>query len=167
MWAIQIANDWAEATVTWANQPATTGSVANSPAGPGYRQWNVTSQVQAMHLTGAHHGFLIRDAAESSRSFEQQFHSKEKGETPPLLEVRFADPPVVGAITHVDSAPPVATGPEIGQALEEVEQASKLYLPIAHRMAHIGPSAQSDSLTVEAPAKVEQPGKIYLPIIER
>ena len=39
--------------------------------------------------TGANNGFLIRDAVEGQDS-EQQFHSREKGESPPQLVVRFA-----------------------------------------------------------------------------
>jgi hypothetical protein len=38
---------------------------------------------------GDNHGFLIRDAAESGSGFEQQFHAREKGESPPVLVVRF------------------------------------------------------------------------------
>jgi hypothetical protein len=37
----------------------------------------------------ANHGFLIRDAVEGQDA-EQQFHSREKGETPPQLVIRFA-----------------------------------------------------------------------------
>jgi hypothetical protein len=48
----------------------------------------VTAQVQAMYLE-ANHGFLIRDSVEGQDA-EQQFHSREKGENPPQLVVRFA-----------------------------------------------------------------------------
>jgi hypothetical protein len=36
----------------------------------------------------ANHGFLVRDALEGQDA-EQQFHSREKGESPPQLVVRF------------------------------------------------------------------------------
>ena len=42
-----------------------------------------------MYGAGANHGFLIRDAVEGNSGAEQQFHSKEKGETPPQLVVTF------------------------------------------------------------------------------
>jgi hypothetical protein len=35
------------------------------------------------------HGFLVRDATEGGGGFEQQFHSREKGETPPTLVIQF------------------------------------------------------------------------------
>jgi hypothetical protein len=43
-----------------------------------------------MYDTAAHHGFLIRDATEGGGGSEQQFHSKEKGETMPELVITFA-----------------------------------------------------------------------------
>jgi hypothetical protein len=75
--------------VTWNNQPATTGTAATTSSGSGYRQWTVTSQVQAMYAAGANHGFLIRDASESGGGAEQQFHSREKGESMPQLVITF------------------------------------------------------------------------------
>ena len=80
---------WSEGSVTWNNQPATTGPAAATPAGSGYLQWNVTSQVQSMYATNGLHGFLIRDAAEGGSGSEQQLHSKEKGENPPQLVITF------------------------------------------------------------------------------
>jgi hypothetical protein len=87
--ALRIAAGWSENLVTWSNQPVTTGAAAATASGTGYREWNVTSHVQAMYETGSNHGFLIRDAAEGADA-EQQFHSREKGESPPQLVVRFA-----------------------------------------------------------------------------
>ena len=86
--ALRLASAWSENLVNWGNQPQTTGVAATAAAGTGYREWAVTSQVQAMYLEG-NHGFLIRDAVEAQDA-EQQFHSREKGETPPQLVVRFA-----------------------------------------------------------------------------
>jgi hypothetical protein len=39
---------------------------------------------------GANHGFLIRDATEGGSGSEQQYHSREKGENPPMLIITFA-----------------------------------------------------------------------------
>jgi hypothetical protein len=74
--------------VNWSNQPPTAGAAAVTASGSGYREWTVTSHVQAMYAD-SNHGFLIRDAVEGNDA-EQQFHSREKGENPPQLVVRFA-----------------------------------------------------------------------------
>jgi hypothetical protein len=87
--ALRIDAGWSENLVTWSNQPQTTGTAATTVSGNGYREWNVTSHVQAMYDGAANHGFLIRDAAENADA-EQQFHSREKGENPPQLVLRFA-----------------------------------------------------------------------------
>ncbi|HEX7255584.1 MAG TPA: DNRLRE domain-containing protein, partial [Gaiellaceae bacterium] len=87
--AARLAAAWAENTVSWNTQPPTTGAAATTTSGFGYREWDVSSQVQAMVADGASHGFLIRDAIEGQDA-EQQFHSREKGESPPQLVVRFA-----------------------------------------------------------------------------
>ncbi len=97
--ALQVAGPWVEGAVTWANQPATTGVVASTSSGSGYRQWDVTAQVQAMLASGANHGFLIRDAAEGQDA-EQQFHSREKGEWPPQLIVTYVAAPVPTTTTE-------------------------------------------------------------------
>jgi hypothetical protein len=41
-----------------------------------------------MYDSGGGHGFLIRDATENANA-EQQFHSREKGQNPPQLVIRF------------------------------------------------------------------------------
>jgi hypothetical protein len=87
--ALPLAAGWVENGVSWSNQPGTTGAGASTASGFGYREWDVSAQVQAMLNEGAHHGFLIRDAVENGDA-EQQFHSKEKGESTPQLVVRFA-----------------------------------------------------------------------------
>jgi hypothetical protein len=117
--AWQVSASWAENGVTWNNQPATTGSPAITNSGSGWRQWDVTALVQAMYAANAHNGFLIRDAVEgANNSAEQQFHSREKGETPPELVLAFGggatsvptptDTPVPTA-TPTDTALPTAT----------------------------------------------------------
>ena len=76
--AIPLGAAWTETGVTWGNQPATSGTAATTTSGFGYRDWTVTSQVQAMYTPGANHGFLIRDASENGGGFDQAFHSREK-----------------------------------------------------------------------------------------
>lgn len=86
--AIPIATAWSETSVVWNNRPGATGTAASTTSGAGWRQWSVTSQVNAMY-TGANHGFLIRDANESSSGNEQLFTSRENTTTSPQLIVTF------------------------------------------------------------------------------
>jgi predicted outer membrane repeat protein len=86
--ALRLASTWAENQVNWSNQPLTTGAAATTASGSGYLEWIVTSQLQAMYA-GSNNGFLIRDASEGQDA-EQQFHAREKGESPPQLVVRVA-----------------------------------------------------------------------------
>jgi CSLREA domain-containing protein len=100
--ALRITGAWTENGVTWSNQPATNGTAATTSSGSGYREWNVAAQVQAMFDTGANHGFLIRDASEGGGGSEQQFHSREKGESMPELVITFA--PAIAGTTTVTTA---------------------------------------------------------------
>jgi hypothetical protein len=87
--ALSVNAAWTENGVTWANQPTTTGTAATTTSGSGYRQWNVTAQVQGQFDSGNNFGFLIRDAVEG-QDHEQQFHSREKApDNPPQLVVTF------------------------------------------------------------------------------
>jgi large repetitive protein len=89
---IRLAFGWSESLVTWGTQPATVGTPSTAWSGEGYMQWNVTSSVHAM-LAGVNHGFLVRDAAEGTElAGGHGFFSKEKGESPPQLVIRFATP---------------------------------------------------------------------------
>ena len=88
--AIPLAAAWNESSVTWANQPAATGQAATVASGAGYREWNVTQQLDAMYAPLAGNGFLIRDSVESGDGIEQAFNSREKGtDNAPQLVVRF------------------------------------------------------------------------------
>jgi len=112
--ALQVAATWTENGVTWANQPATTGSAATAASGTGYREWTVTGQVLAM--ASANHGFLLRDATEGQDA-EQSYHSREKGQSPPQLVLRFVAAPSGGAIP---TGPGVCDGSCVGPASEAV-----------------------------------------------
>jgi parallel beta-helix repeat protein len=90
--ALQVSGTWSENSVTWSNQPSTTGTAATTTSGSGYRQWNVTTQVQSMMTSGVNNGFLIRDAVEN-QDREQQFNSREKGQNMPQLVVTFVQAP--------------------------------------------------------------------------
>ena len=82
---------WTESAVTWANQPATTGTPATTSSGNGWREWTVKGQVSAMLAAGGGHGFLVRDASENN-DHEQQFRSRENGSNRPQLVITWAAP---------------------------------------------------------------------------
>jgi len=86
--AWQINSGWTENDVNWSNQPTITGTAVTTGSGNGYLEWNVASLVQLMY-SGANNGFLIKDASEGGGGSEQQFHSREKGESMPELVITF------------------------------------------------------------------------------
>jgi hypothetical protein len=88
----RLDGSWTESGVTWQNAPATTGTAATTTSGTGYRQWGVEAIVQNMYSTGQNNGFLVKDANENQDA-EQQFYSREKGESPPQLVVEFKPAP--------------------------------------------------------------------------
>jgi len=113
--AVSLASAWSEGSVSWSNQPETTGPAAATWSTDGYLRWNVTSQVQTSYDTGANHGFLIRDPGEGTDAGDLHgFNSKEKGENPPELVIRFAVPP-----TGESPAPPVPAAVLCGQVLTQ------------------------------------------------
>jgi parallel beta-helix repeat protein len=91
---VRLASAWSESQVLWGNQPSTVGAAATAWSTDGYMQWNVASQVQAM-LAAGNHGFLIREAAEGTEEGGpgHGFNSRENGENPPELVLRFGAPP--------------------------------------------------------------------------
>jgi large repetitive protein len=115
--AVRLASTWSEGSVRWGNQPLTTGAAAAAWSTDGYLRWTVTAQVRAGYDTGVHHGFLVRDAAEGTDAGGRHgFHSREKGEHPPQLVIRFA-PPQTGE--PLPPAAPVPTAVRCGQVLTQ------------------------------------------------
>jgi parallel beta-helix repeat protein len=114
---LRLASSWSEDRVTWSDQPDTTGTAATAWSSDGYIRWTVTSQVLAM-LVGPNHGFLIRDRAEGAESGgEHSFHSREKGDSPPELVIRFAPPP--SGEPPGPPAPPTPAAAHCGQVLTQ------------------------------------------------
>jgi hypothetical protein len=104
---VRLTSAWGENNVSWGNQPATAGPVAESWGGFGYVQWDVTAHVQAMYADGGNHGFLIRHAVENHPfGAEAAFFSKEQLENPPQLVVCFVGCPSGGAGTPAPPSPP-------------------------------------------------------------
>lgn len=88
--AYRVAASWAEAGVTWSNQPGTSGSPSTSPSGNGWREWAVLQQVLGMYTSG-NHGFMLRDQTEGSggQGFTQVYDSRESAGNPPALVLTF------------------------------------------------------------------------------
>jgi hypothetical protein len=86
--ALRITGTWAENTVRWNTQPATTTPAATTTSASGWNQWTVTAQVQAMYSV-ANHGFMIRFDSEGNPSAEMQFHARNKGSEHPELRITF------------------------------------------------------------------------------
>jgi large repetitive protein len=84
--ATRVAATWGEGSVNWSNQPATTGASASTTSGTGWREWNVTSQINA---GGGQHGWVIQDQSENGSGQEQQFHSRENATNRPGLVITF------------------------------------------------------------------------------
>jgi parallel beta-helix repeat protein len=107
-----IAGPWSEGSVTWSNQPAVAGGSATTSSGAGWRQWTVTSQVDAMFTSGANNGFRVRDNQENN-DHEQQFASRESSQNRPQLILTFVAAPAP------DTTPPETTidaGPSDGDS---------------------------------------------------
>jgi hypothetical protein len=90
MQAYRAAAPWGEGSVTWANQPAVTGTPASTASALGWIQFDVTTLVQAMYA-GSNDGFLVRDAVESQNpASTQQFSSSEAATSHPELVITLA-----------------------------------------------------------------------------
>jgi large repetitive protein len=86
--ALRLGATWAENTVRWTGQPATTGAAATTTSVSGWNEWGVTSHVQAMYA-GSNNGFLIRFDVETNPAAEMQFHARNKGSQHPELRITF------------------------------------------------------------------------------
>jgi hypothetical protein len=82
--AYQAAASWTETGVTWANQPATSGSAASTSNSSGYESWNVLTEVTSM-LSGSNNGFIIEDSAENGANVGQTYQSRENTNPPKLV----------------------------------------------------------------------------------
>lgn len=86
----RLAAAWTETSITWTNQPTTTGAASSAPSASGWVQWDVLAQVQAMY-SGANNGFLVRDRYENAGSARLQvFRTREDTTNIPELVLTFA-----------------------------------------------------------------------------
>lgn len=86
--ALTVAATWAESTVTWTTQPATTGTPATTTSALGWNAFDVMPLVGSLG-TSAPYGFLIRDAVEDAGTAATHYLSPREGANPPQLVVTF------------------------------------------------------------------------------
>src|SRR5919106_553521 len=92
--ALRLASAWSETTASWSAQPEAVGAAARAWSRQGYVQLNVTAQVDEILRGAPNHGFVLRDFTEGTEAAAGHgFYSREKGENPPELVIRFAPPP--------------------------------------------------------------------------
>ena len=88
--AYRAAATWAENTVAWNNQPATTGTAVGSTTVSvvGWQEWTVTAHVQAQYTTND--GFVLRDRTENQAGGrEPKYLSRESGVNAPQLVISW------------------------------------------------------------------------------
>ena len=99
----RVEGAWDEATLTWNTQPALTwGGPVTNVVGPTLATWNVTALVQGWHSGAApNFGFSLRGDGGEALSFT----SREAGEAPPALVIRYSTPLSEGARPDLGDAP--------------------------------------------------------------
>jgi predicted ribosomally synthesized peptide with SipW-like signal peptide len=83
----RAAASWTENGITWADQPATTGTpaTATTTGTVGWLGWDVTDLVSSQYASG-NNGFRVSDQAEDAATAQaQQFGARESGFTPPAM----------------------------------------------------------------------------------
>jgi hypothetical protein len=86
--AYRLASAWAETTVTWNTQPATSGAPATATTAAGWVPWTVTSIVQTMYASG-NYGLLVKDQTEDAYPQATNQYSSRTGANPPQLVITF------------------------------------------------------------------------------
>ena len=88
--AFRSAAAWSESTVTWNNQPSTTGTACTGPSvTSGNFEADVLSCVQALY-SGTNNGFLIRDSVETLNRVQQWGSSEGSAANQPRLIVAWS-----------------------------------------------------------------------------
>ncbi len=82
---------WAEATVTWGDQPPAVGTAVSSAtvSTAGWQTWTVTDHVLA-HYAGTNNGLILRDSIEGVSPLSEQHYSSREGATPPELVLAWS-----------------------------------------------------------------------------
>jgi large repetitive protein len=88
--AQRVTSSWTETGVTWNLVPTvTTTGQATVASGAGWRQWTVTTPVQAMY-SGNNYGFMVRDSSDNQGGAGAlQTFSSRTGANPPELVLTF------------------------------------------------------------------------------
>lgn len=82
-----LGSAWVDTTVTWANQPGTSGSpVTVTSNGGGPTAWNVNNLIAAQYA-GVNRGFIVEDLAALQ---ESNTYSSNESATPPTLTITWS-----------------------------------------------------------------------------
>jgi hypothetical protein len=82
----RAAGTWVETTITWANQPGTTGTSTSAASATGWVTWSVTSQVQALY-SGTNTGLVVIDQGAGNAT--NRYNSREASSNDPELTVTW------------------------------------------------------------------------------
>lgn len=85
----RAATDWGVGSVTWSNQPATTGTPASAGVTNGTWSIGVAAQIQAIYDSGTNTGLIVRDAAEDAAPEQHNTFESLDGGTPPSLTLTW------------------------------------------------------------------------------
>ncbi len=145
--AVPIAQGWSEMQATWNNQPAASGAPAVTESGNGYREWNVTSQVESMMASGGGNGFMVRDAVENDfEGAEQGFSSRNTIAEPPevpKLVLRFAG----GTPTPPPPPPSENLTPRHVECGDVITESTRVLNDLS---CELGEAPSGDALTIAA-----------------
>lgn len=91
---VNPATAWSDASVTWSNQPSTTGSAvsSNAPSSANTTQvWNVLPLVTAEYSAGlgADQGLMMIDAAENNATSAAEYYDSNDGTNRPYLTLTW------------------------------------------------------------------------------
>lgn len=93
--AFRAASSWGENTLTWNNQPATTGtssSVSVAAGFSGWLSWDATAPVNGIYTgTAGDSSFVVRDSSEigGSQRWYSSFNARENSTNRPILVIAF------------------------------------------------------------------------------
>jgi large repetitive protein len=91
--ANRAASSWGESTLTWNNQPGTSGTAATTTVVDGFfgwSSWTVTANVSAMYASGGETSFVVVDSVETGNNRHYTRFDSREGTNKPKLVLNFA-----------------------------------------------------------------------------
>lgn len=138
--------NWSETTVTWSNQPGSTGTgiVTSVDASSGYKTWTVKDVVKNwVNGTYGNYGLLV--SYNGTTAFEKAFSSRENGSNKPELVVDYTVP---------DTQAPTISGVSVSEVTQtgakvtwNTDENSDSWVDYGTAVSYGSTSGQSDSVT--------------------